>query len=319
MGKDVVLVIGANGQVGSALIPRLIEIYGNYAVIASDIRPNIDNLSCRFLLLDATDPKRVYEAVNHYNVTIVYHLAAVLSANAERSPVAGWDLNIRTVLNVLEVAKTRRLAKVFIPSSIAVFGPSTAQQEAQQFSYLDPTTVYGISKVATENWIFYYNRKHQLDVRSIRYPGVIGSETIPSGGTTDYAVEMFYKGLANDVYTCYLKADTALPMIYMEDAIRATIELMDAPKKDLNIQSSYNVEGISFTPSELAQAIKSHIPKLKVYYEPDFRQHIAQSWPCAINDQYAAADWNWKPNFDLFNTVKRMIEKVILELEKKTN
>jgi len=319
MGKDVVLVIGANGQVGTALIPRLIEIYGSQAVIASDIRPSAANLSCRFLLLDALDPKKIYETVNRYNVTIVYHLAAVLSANAERNPVSAWDLNIKTTLNVLEVAKTTKLAKLFIPSSIAVFGPTTAQREAHQFSYLDPTTVYGISKIATENWIFYYNSKHRLDIRSIRYPGIIGSETIPSGGTTDYAVELFYKGLAYNVYTCYLKADTTLPMIYMEDAIQATIELMEAPKKALNISTAYNVAGLSFNPAELAQAIKGYIPNLKVYYEPDFRQHIAESWPCIINDHYALSDWNWKPNFDLLQTVKSMIEKVILQLEKKTD
>ncbi|HWV70327.1 MAG TPA: NAD-dependent epimerase/dehydratase family protein [Pseudosphingobacterium sp.] len=319
MGKDVVLVIGANGQVGTALIPRLIEIYGNHSVIASDIKPDLQGLSCRFLLLDAIDPKKIYEAVSRYNVTIVYHLAAILSANAERSPIPAWDLNMKTVLNVLEVAKTTKLAKLFIPSSIAVFGPSTAQKEAHQFSYLDPTTVYGVSKVAAENWIFYFNKKHQLDIRSIRYPGVVGSETIPNGGTTDYAVEMFYKGLAHDVYTCYLKASTTLPMIYIDDAIRATIELMEAPKKALTILGSYNVAGVSFNPSDLTEAIKSYTPKLKVYYELDFRQYIAESWPYVINDQYAVSDWNWKPNFDLLKIVNSMVEKVTLQLEKKTN
>lgn len=319
MGKDVVLVVGANGQVGTALIPRLIEIYGSNSVIASDVRPAAQHLSCRFLLLDALDPKKIYETVNRYNVTIVYHLAAVLSANAERDPIAAWDLNMRTLLNVLEVAKTIRLPKVFIPSSIAVFGPTTARKEAKQFSYLDPTTVYGVSKVAAENWIFYYNKKNRLDIRSIRYPGIIGGETVPTGGTTDYAVEMFYKGLAHDVYTCYLKANTTLPMIYIDDAIRATIELMEAPRNILTVSNAYNVAGLSFNPVELVQAIKKYIPKLKVYYEPDFRQHIAESWPYIINDQYAVADWKWQPHFDLLNTVKSMVEKVILQLEKKAN
>lgn len=319
MGKDVVLVIGANGQVGTALIPRLIEIYGSNSVIASDVRPATGHLSCRFLLLDALDPKKIYEIVNRYNVTIVYHLAAVLSANAERDPIAAWNLNMRTLLNVLEVAKTIRLPKVFIPSSIAVFGPATAQKEASQFSYLDPATVYGVSKVAAENWIFYFNKKHRLDIRSIRYPGIIGSETVPSGGTTDYAVEMFYKGLAHEVYTCYLKASTTLPMIYIDDAMRATIELMEAPKKTLTVSGAYNVAGLSFNPDELMQAIKNYIPKLKVYYEPDFRQHIAESWPYIINDQYAVADWKWQPHFDLLHIVKSMVEKVILQLEKKAN
>lgn len=317
MGKDVILVIGANGQVGKALLPQLIEIYGDRSVIAADITANIWEWPCRYITMDATDPKKLYDVIHKYDVTQIYHLAAILSANGERNPFQTWDVNIRTTLNVLDIAKTSKVAKVFIPSSIAVFGPSATKKNTSQFSYLDPSTVYGISKVATENWIYYYNLKHQLDIRSIRYPGIIGSQSIPNGGTTDYAVQMFYQAVAYEVFTCYLKPNTILPMIYIDDAIRATIELMNSPKAALTIRSSYNLAGVSFDPSALAASIRQFIPSLKVYFEPDFRQKIAESWPDSIDDLYAQTDWKWKPLFDLSAITSTMIAEVGTIIEKK--
>ncbi|QNL52012.1 NAD-dependent epimerase/dehydratase family protein [Olivibacter sp. SDN3] len=317
MGKDVILVVGANGQVGKALLPQLIEIYGDRSVIAVDITSNIWSWTCRFFSLDATDPKKLYDIIHKYGVTQIYHLAAILSANGERNPSQTWDVNIRTMLNVLEIAKTTKASKVFIPSSIAVFGPSAVKENTEQFSYLDPTTVYGISKVATENWIYYYNVKYHLDIRSLRYPGIIGAQSIPNGGTTDYAVEMFYKAITYEVFTCYLKPGTVLPMIYIDDAIRATIELMDAPLGALRIRSSYNLAATSFDPSTLTACIKQYIPNLKVYFEPDFRQKIAESWPDTIDDHYARTDWQWKPLFDLKAIISSMMAEVRKAIEKK--
>lgn len=310
MGKEVILVIGANGQVGKALLPKLISMYGIRSVIAVDINTNIWSWACRYYSLDAADPKKLYEVVHKYNVTQIYHLAAILSANGERNPFQTWEVNIRTVLNVLEISKMLKVSKVFIPSSIAVFGAHAPRERAAQFSLLQPSTVYGISKVATENWIYYYITKHRLDIRSIRYPGIIGSQSVPSGGTTDYAVDMFYQALSHEVFTCYLKPDTMLPMIYMDDAIRATIELMEAPIEKLNIKTSYNVAATSFTPAMLASSIKQSLPNFKVYFEPDFRQKIADSWPAFLDDPDARADWNWEPKFDLDAITSHMIVAV---------
>ena len=305
MNKDKILIIGANGQIGTALLPKLQEIYGQDQVIASDLHSS--QTKSIFETLDATQPKALQGLLKKHSITQIYHLAAVLSAKGEANPLQAWNINMQTLLNVLEAARNCNLKKVFIPSSIAVFGESAPHQFTPQKAYLDPTTVYGISKVAAEKWCQYYHARYQVDVRSLRYPGVIGYQSMPGGGTTDYAVEMYHKAIAGENYICYLEENTRLPMIYMEDVLRATTELMEARADQISVRTSYNLAGVSFTPAELFEKIKIFFPEFKCDFVPDFRQAIADSWPESIDDSSAQNDWNWKPKFDLTQITADMI------------
>ena len=298
MITDRILIIGANGQVGTALLPQLQLLYGINNVIATDLHhPQPD--AELYERLDATKMDDLAAIVLKYKITQIYHLAAILSAKGEADPVWAWNLNMQTMLNVFEVARTCDVKKVFLPSSIAVFGESAQRDNTPQQTYLDPSTIYGVSKVAAENWSAYYHQRFGLDIRSVRYPGVISYQSMPGGGTTDYAVEIFHKALANEDYTCYLRENTRLPMIYIDDALRATIELMEAPAEQITVRSSYNLAGLSFTPVEIYQEIQKYYPDFKCAFEPDFRQDIANSWPQSIDDGAARQDWGWKPAFDL--------------------
>jgi nucleoside-diphosphate-sugar epimerase len=259
------------------------------------------------------DRKRLFELVDNEGITQIYHLAAILSASGEANPLRTWDINMDGLFNVLEVARERKINKVFFPSSIAVFGKDTPAINTPQHTILNPTTVYGMSKVAGEHWAQYYHLKYGLDIRLLRYPGIIGYQSDPGGGTTDYAVDIFHKAVLGENYTCFLKDDTALPMIYMEDAIRATVELMEAPAAKVKLRTGYNLSGMSFTPKEVTAAIQQHYPTFEVTYEPDFRQQIAESWPQSIDDSVARAGWGWQPSFDL----EKMTEDMILNLKKK--
>ncbi|SDM18137.1 NAD-dependent epimerase/dehydratase family protein [Siphonobacter aquaeclarae] len=301
-----ILIIGAGGQIGTVLCQALQERYGESRVIASDLRvpPNPRGI---FVSLDATQVLAIADIVRQYNVTQIYHLAAVLSASGEANPIRTWELNMQTLLNVLEVARTFRISKVFVPSSIAVFGEDAPHVNTPQQAFLDPATVYGISKVAAENWLHYYHTRYGLDIRSLRYPGVVSYQSLPGGGTTDYAVDIFHKAVHGQPFTCFLKEDTRLPMIYMDDAIRATLELMEADAARITVRTSYNLAGLSFTPAELTAAIQVYYPSFQTTYQPDFRQQIAESWPQSIDDTRAAADWDWKPAFDLARMTGEMI------------
>jgi threonine 3-dehydrogenase len=309
-----ILVIGAHGQLGTVLTKVLQSKNGIDNVIATDIREQAI-FEGRFQILDATEYDQLHYFVIKHEVTEIYHLAAILSANGEKNPLGTWDINMKALLNVLEVARIEQVSKVFYPSSIAVFGDSAPKDACPQNAVLDPSTVYGISKAAGENWVNYYFKKYDLDVRSIRYPGIIGYQSLPGGGTTDYAVDIFHKAVSGENFSCFLKKDTRLPMIFMDDAIRATLELMDAPKENIKTRTSYNLAGISFTPEELAAEIRKVIPTFKIDYAPDFRQEIAESWPKIILDSRAKYDWNWKPAYSL----KKMTETMILELRKTLN
>ena len=309
MSKTVILIIGSNGQLGTVLSEELRKIYGDPNVITSDLFKRIDSVD-NFIKLDATDFKAVEEVVVKNKITQIYHLAAILSAKGEQNPLATWDLNMKTLFNVLEVSRLHKVEKVFFPSSIAVFGNNVDKESTLQSSNLTPASVYGMSKVAGENWAHYYYQKYGLDVRSLRYPGVIGYQSLPGGGTTDYAVSIYHEAIKNIEFDCFLAAKTTLPMIYMDDAIRATLELMDAPKERISIRTSYNIAGMSFNPEEMAASIKEHYPDFKIKYNPDFRQGIADSWPKIINDTEARNDWNWKPEYDLKLMTKTMIENL---------
>ncbi|MVN23088.1 NAD-dependent epimerase/dehydratase family protein [Mucilaginibacter arboris] len=306
MNKDKILIIGANGQIGTALLPKLQKIYGEGQVIASDLQPAIHPTAV-FEILDAKQSDTLQKVIKKHGITQIYHLAAVLSAKGESNPLSSWNINMQTLLNVLEAAKELHLKKVFVPSSIAVFGKSAPRRFTPQNTYLDPATVYGMSKVAAENWCQYYHSRYQVDVRSLRYPGVISYQSIPGGGTTDYAVEMYHKAVAGQNYDCYLQEDARLPMMYIEDALRATTELMEAPAGQLSVRTSYNLTGISFTPAELFKNIQEQVPAFDCTFTPDFRQSIAESWPESIDDTLARKDWNWKPDFDLAQITTEMI------------
>ncbi len=307
-----ILIVGACGQIGSELTLALRDIHGNDMVIASDIkRPTSPELnSGPFEILDATSYSDFENAVKTHQIDKVYMMAAMLSGTAEKFPDKGWDLNMTSLFNVLNLAKNKLISKVFWPSSIAVFGPTTPKNDTPQRTIMEPTTVYGISKQAGERWCAYYNKRYGVDVRSIRYPGLISYKTPPGGGTTDYAIEIFHEALKNSKYTSFLSKDTALPMMYMDDAIKATISIMDAPGQDIKVRSSYNLSGVSFTPDDLSKLVKQHIENFEIDYEPDFRQDIADSWPSSIDDSEARKDWNWKHNFDLNMIVKEMLEGV---------
>jgi len=304
------LIIGACGQIGTELTLALREKHGNENVIASDIREGSESLmsSGPFETLDATNYKAIEDIVMHYEIDEVYLMAAMLSATAEKFPMRGWNLNMDSLFNVLNLAKDKKISKLFWPSSIAVFGPSTPKFDTPQTTVMEPTTVYGISKQTGERWCEYYHNKYGVDVRSIRYPGLISYKTLPGGGTTDYAVEIYHEALKEGKYTSFLSEDTALPMMFMDDAIRATLSLMETEADNLSIRSSYNLGGISFTPKELAASIQKEIPEFTIDYAPDFRQPIADSWPSSIDDSQAQKDWNWKHEYDINKMTKTMLD-----------
>lgn len=304
-----ILVIGANGQIGTDLASALAVRHGADAVVLSDIAAPASAFSAGLThhILDATDASALQRLVSHQGINQIYLLAAALSARGEQHPAWAWDLNMKSLLNVLEVARTHQLDKVFWPSSIAAFGPNTPRDRTPQNTVMDPTTVYGISKLAGEGWCDWYRRNHGIDVRSIRYPGLISWKTAPGGGTTDYAIEIFQAAVRDAKYTSFLAADTALPMMYMDDAIRATLELMDAPAHQINQCRSYNLAGISLTPRLIAAEIAKHIPGFTLHCEPDFRQAIADSWPRSIDDSQARADWGWSLQFDTAAMVETML------------
>jgi nucleoside-diphosphate-sugar epimerase len=310
--KDTILIIGASGQIGTELVITLRKIYGDANVIATDIRSMVnENLSTGpFEVLDILDQKGLFDIVKKYKVTQVYLLAALLSATAEKNIELGWNLNMRSLSHVLDLAREKHIKKVYWPSSIAVFGPSTPSILTPQRTIMEPNTVYGISKLAGERWCEYYHEKFGVDVRSIRYPGLIGWKSAPGGGTTDYAVHIFHEALKSGQYTSFLSEDTTLPMMHMNDAIRATMEIMEAPAESIKIRSSYNVAGLSFSPKELASEIQKHIPDFKMSYESDYRQAIADSWPKSIDDSEAKTDWNWKSSFNLQELTSDMLTNI---------
>ncbi len=302
-----ILVIGAGGQVGSELVEKLRAKHGNDKVVASDIRP-LENQNGPFEILNALDKEKLHSIVEDYKIQEIYHLAALLSANAEKQVKFAWELNMESLFYVLDLAKEGKIKKIFWPSSIAVFGPNTPRENTPQHTVTDPTTVYGISKLAGERWCEYYANNYDVDVRSIRYPGLIGYKSMPGGGTTDYAVDIYHQALKEQQYECFLEESTYLPMMYMEDAIRATIEIMEAPAEQIKIRSSYNLAGISFSPKEIAVSIQNHLKNFSISYSPDFRQKIAESWPSSIDDTQAQEDWNWSLAYDLEKMTKDMLE-----------
>ena len=304
-----ILIIGACGQIGTELTKKLRSIYGNDKVIASDIRKLNNDIVNNgiFEVINALDYNQIEHLIEQYQITDVYLMAALLSATAEKNPAFAWDLNMNSLFHVLNLAKAKKIKKIFWPSSIAVFGPTTPRDNTPQYTIMEPTTVYGISKQTGERWCEYYNHIYGVDVRSIRYPGLISWSTEPGGGTTDYAVDIYHKALKDGKYECFLSEKTALPMMYMDDAIRATIEIMKAPAESIKIRSSYNLSGISFTPAEIADEIKKHISNFTISYKPDFRQKIADSWPASIDDSSARKDWNWKHKFDLASMTEEML------------
>lgn len=309
MSETKILIIGSGGQVGQELASELRKIYGNGNVVTSDIKELHDEEGPSEVL-NAMDAGSLKQIVEKYGITDVYHLAALLSATAEKQVKFAWDLNMQSLFHVLDLAKDGIIKKIFWPSSIAVFGPNTPRENTPQHTVTDPTTVYGISKLAGERWCEYYAQKYNVDVRSIRYPGLIGYKSLPGGGTTDYAVDIYHKALSDKKYECFLSEDTALPMMYMEDAIRATIEMMQADPQRIKIRSSYNLGGISFTPREIAKSIKKEIPEFEITYAPDFRQQIAESWPSSIDDTAAQEDWGWKLKYDLSAMSRDMLENL---------
>lgn len=307
-----ILIIGACGQIGTELTQKLRTLYGTDNVIASDIRKlNNDVVNNGiFEVINALDYNQIEHLIETYEITEVYLMAALLSATAEKNPAFAWDLNMNSLFHVLNLAKAGKIQKIFWPSSIAVFGPTTPRDNTPQYTVMEPSTVYGISKQAGERWCEYYNKQYGVDVRSIRYPGLISWTTPPGGGTTDYAVDIYYKALLDKKFTCFLSENTGLPMMYMDDAIRATVEIMQAPKEQIKIRSSYNLSGISFTPKEIAASIQKHIPEFTIDYAPDFRQAIADSWPASIDDSSARSDWGWKHEFDMERMTQVMLENL---------
>jgi len=309
MKQDIILVLGSGGQIGTELITALRKTYGVSRVIASDIKPE-SNEHGPYEIINVLDKSRIAEVIEKYNITQVYLLAAMLSATGEKFPEKAWELNMNSLFFLLDMAKEKRISKLYWPSSIAAFGPTTPRTETPQHTITEPTTIYGISKLAGERLCEWYFLKHGVDVRSIRYPGLISYTAPPGGGTTDYAVDIFHQAIKQCSYTSFLSAGTRLPMMYMPDAIRATMEIMEAPAEKIKIRSSYNLSAFSFTPAELAHEIRQHIPDFQVFYEPDFRQQIADSWPQSIDDSEARKDWGWKPQYDLPSMVKDMLDNL---------
>jgi nucleoside-diphosphate-sugar epimerase len=309
MSKERILVIGASGQIGVELTLELRRIYGGANVVASDLRE--ENVLLKgtgpYVSLDVMNKEMLHVQIIRQNITQVYLLAAILSATGEKNPSLAWNLNMQSLLNVLEIAKDEKLTKVYWPSSIAVFGPTSPKINCPQQTIIEPVTVYGISKYAGEFWCNYYFQRWGVDVRSLRYPGLISYKSSPGGGTTDYAVEIFYEAINENKYTCFLKEDTYLPMMYMPDAIRATIELMESDASKISVRTSYNISGVSFSPKEIAAAIKQRIPGFEIFYKPDYRQNIANSWPQSIDDATARNDWNWKPEYNLDKLASDML------------
>ena len=313
MVTDKILVVGACGQIGVELTLQLRQMYGGANVIASDLREEHPMLKGTgpYIPMDIMNKETFHVLVLRYNITQVYLLAAILSATGEKNPPLAWNLNMQSLLNVLEVAKEEKLHKIYWPSSIAVFGPNSPKEKTPQHTVIEPTTVYGVSKLAGERWCEYYQKRYGVDVRSLRYPGLISYKSAPGGGTTDYAIEIYSEALEHQHYECFLSENTYLPMMYMPDAIRATIELMEADASRISVRSSYNLSGMSFSPKEIAGSIQKHIPSFTMSYKPDFRQQIADSWPGSIDDASAREDWGWKPAFDL----DRMTEDMLRNLE----
>lgn len=308
MKKDRILVIGSCGQIGSELTAALRVVYGEDNVIAADIKPPFQaGDKWQYVQLDVLNRTALRDIIYRHDITQVYLLAAMLSATGEKNPRAAWDLNIQSLLNVLDLAREMKLHKVFWPSSIAVFGPSAPKYNCPQQTFMDPTTVYGISKQAGEGWCQYYNAKYGVDVRSLRFPGLISYKAMPGGGTTDYAVDIFHHALQHGKYECFLSEDTALPMMYMPDAIRATMELMNAPYNKISVRTSYNLSAISFTPVQIAGTIARHIPGFSMSFKPDERQQIANSWPASIDDSQARTDWKWQHEYELAETCRDML------------
>ena len=310
--NDRILIIGSSGQIGTALVIKLRKMYGNDNVVASDIRPSSDEVmnSGPFEELDILDEQLLRKIVKKYKITQVYLLAALLSATAEKNIELGWELNMRSHSHVLDLAKDGLINKIFWPSSIAVFGPTTPKENTPQYTVMEPNTVYGITKQAGERWNEYYFNKFGVDVRSIRYPGLIGWKATAGGGTTDYAVDIFHQAIKHGKYESFISENTGLPMMYMSDAIRATIELMEAPVERVKIRSSYNLAGVSFTPKEIAAEVSKHIPNFEISYNPDFRQTIADSWPSSIDDNHAQKDWGWELKYDLEKMTSDMMRNL---------
>ena len=311
-----ILILGACGQIGTELTLALRQKYGNESVVASDIRRSdlAELQDGPFEILDASDADALRAVCERYNVHIVYHLVAMLSATGEKFPMKAWDLNMQSLLHVLELAREGVIQKIFWPSSIAVFGPTTPKDYTPQQTIMEPSTVYGISKLAGERWCEYYFNKYGVDVRSIRYPGLISWKSQPGGGTTDYAVEIYYKALEEGRYTSFLSEQRALPMMYMNDAIRATIKLTEAPAEQVKVRNSYNLAGISFDPVTIAASIEGHIEGFEMDCVPDFRENIAASWPASIDDSAAQADWNWTPKYDLEAMTAAMLGNLKVKL-----
>ncbi len=308
-----ILVIGASGQIGTELVEALAHTYGKNQIVGSDLKmpeekPDIFD----FIELDVLDKPALEKTIENYDISIIYNLAAVLSATAESIPEKAWNINMNGLLNVLQIARGKNLDRIFWPSSIAVFGESTPKQNTPQRTVTEPNTIYGISKLAGERWCEFYHRKFGVDVRSIRYPGLIGYKSMPGGGTTDYAVDIYHKALDGKEFECFLKSGTRLPMMFMPDAVRATIELMQAPSENIQIRSSYNLAAFSISPEEVAESITKHIPDFKITYKPDYRQTISETWPETIDDSNARSDWKWQHEFDL----DKMTEVMLSELPK---
>ena len=309
---DKVLVIGACGQVGTELVENLQNIHGSSRVVASDIKTPTNEvfLNSEFVHLNVLDKVQIKEVFQTHKPTIVYHLAALLSATAEENPKFGWELNMDGTFNIFDACIDHGVKRIFWPSSIAVFGPTTPRVNTPQSTILEPNTIYGITKLAGERYCEYYFNRYNLDVRSIRYPGLIGWKSLPGGGTTDYAVDIFHQALKNGQYDCFLKEQTTLPIMHIEDAVRATLEITDAPSNLIKVRSSYNIAVVSFNPEQLTQEIKKHIPQFKISYQPDHRQKIANSWPESIDDQIARADWGWQEKYNLEKLVVNMLDNI---------
>lgn len=312
MMAEMILILGAGGQIGTELTTELRKTYGNNNVIMADIRELKGDLfeAGPFEVVNVMDKDTLLQVVRKYKVTQIYHLAAILSATGEKDPQKAWSVNMDGLFNVLELARQEGIRKVFWPSSIAVFGKRAPKRLTPQYTITDPQTIYGISKLAGERWCHYYFHNYGVDVRSLRYPGLISHVGAPGGGTTDYAVEIYYEALEHSKYSCFLKEDQMLPMMYMPDALRATLELMEAPAENLRVHSSYNISSMEFTPKTLAKAIQNHIPDFEISYAPDHRQKIAQAWPGSIDDNYARVDWGWMPQYDLDAMTADMLENI---------
>src|ERR1035437_3345155 len=308
--SEKILVVGASGQLGTELVQNLRDVYGIENVIASDVKPSEQFKEGVFEVMDVLDVEGLHSIVKRHNVNQVYLLAALLSATAEKKPKSAWNLNTNGLLNILDLAKEKIIDKIYWPSSIAVFGPNTPKVNTPQYTIMEPSTVYGISKQAGERWCEYYVNKYNLDVRSLRYPGLIGWKSAPGGGTTDYAVHIFHEALKTGSYECFLSENTTLPMMYMPDAIKATIGIMQADSDKIKIRSSYNLSSLSFSPKDIANEIKKHIPDFQITYKPDSRQQIAGSWPQSIDSSKATEHWNWKPEFDLSRMTYDMVKNL---------